>query len=217
MRKRTRGLPACFAAALVLSCACTGLRIAAATGEAASTPASDPRRDMVAALKATGPHPSLGDHARVLGRLVGTWNVEYTDFSKDGKTTHRSGELLIGWVMDGRALEDVWIVNPSAARKEREIYAEVRYFDAKSGTWRAVFVDPQDAAIATFKGGAVGDDQIVFESQDLVPNESRRWSFNDIRPDSLVYREEASSDGGKTWRLESQYRMKRRGTAPTVR
>jgi hypothetical protein len=35
------------------------------------------RLDMVTALEAVGPHPSLGDQAKVFGRFVGTWDVKY--------------------------------------------------------------------------------------------------------------------------------------------
>jgi hypothetical protein len=171
---------------------------------------------MVAALEASGPHPSLGDHASVLNRLVGTWDVEYTDFSKDGKVTHRSGELLFGWILDGRVMQDFWIVDPSGAGKDREVYTDLLYFDPKSRTWPAVSIDPQVGSVATFSGGALGDERIVLDSHDLVPQETRRWSFNDIRPDSMVFRDEASSDGGKTWTLKSEYHMKRRATAPPV-
>jgi hypothetical protein len=118
--------------------------------------------------------------------------------------------------MDGRAIEDLWIVYPSGTDKEREVYADVRYFDQKSGTWPAIFIDPQSASVATFTGGAVGDDRIVLDSQDLVAGQTRRWSFSDIRHDSLVFRDDSSSDGGKTWTLKSEYHMKRRGAAPPV-
>ena len=201
----------------VLLCASLGIGRIAAAAEPGDAPATGLCTDMVAALQATGPHASLGDHARVLGRLVGTWDVQYMDISKDGKAIHRSGELLVGWVMDGRAIEDLWIVYPSEAGKEREVYADVRYFDPKSGMWPATFIDPQIASVATFTGGAVGDDRIVLDSQDLVAGQTRRWSFNDIRNDSLVFRDDASSDGGKTWKLKSEYHMKRRGAAPPVR
>ena len=206
-----------FLAAVCLSCCGNpAIRPAAATENAGGTPTTDPRFAMVTALQAAGPHPSLGDHANVLGRLVGTWDVEYMDLSKDGKEIHRSGELLVGWVMDGRAIEDLWIVYPSGATKDREVYADVRYFDPKSGTWPAIFIDPQIASVATFTGGAVGADRIVLESQDLVAGQTRRWSFNDIRDDSLVFRDAASNDGGKTWKLKSEYHMKRRGAAPSA-
>src|SRR5258708_37680734 len=73
---------------------------ASTTGKPGEALATDPRLDMVTAIKALGPHPSLGDHAQVFGRLVGTWDVEYTNFLKDGKVTHRSAQLMVGWVMD---------------------------------------------------------------------------------------------------------------------
>lgn len=175
-----------------------------------SASATDPHHGLVATLEATSPNPSLGDQAQVPARLVGTWDVEYTDFAKDGKATHRTGEFIVGWVMDGRALQDLWIVNPSG---KREVYTTLHYFDAKARTWHATFVDPEHGSIARFTGGPVGNDRFVIETPDLG-NQTNRWSFNDIRPDSFVYRDEASSDGGKTWKLQSEYRMKRRGAGP---
>jgi hypothetical protein len=185
---------------------------AAATEGGTTAPATE-TLDGVSALKAGHPHPSLGDHAQLFGRLVGTWDVEYTDFSKDGKATRRSGQMTFGWVMDGRAIQDLWVVDPSGARKEREVYADLHYFDAKSGAWHTVFVDPEHASVFRFTDEAVGDDRIVLDSHDLDDGETR-WSFNDIRPGSFGFRAEVSADGGKTWRLQSDYHMKRRCAAP---
>jgi hypothetical protein len=185
-------------------------RGASTTGKPGEALATDPRLHMVTSLQAMGPHPSLGEQANVFGRLVGSWDVEYTDFSKDGKVTHRSGEYIVGWVMDGRAIQDVWIVNPSGAQKDREVYTELRYYDPKSGTWPATFIDPEHASVARFTGGTVGGDRIEFDTRDFDGTDTR-WSFNDIRPDSFVWREEESLDGGKTWRLLAEHHMKRRG------
>jgi hypothetical protein len=87
-------------------------------------PATDPPLDLTTALRATSPHPALGDQGRVLNRIVGTWDVEYTDFAKDGTVTRRTGEFIAGWIMDGQAVQDLWIVNPSGTRKEREVYTD---------------------------------------------------------------------------------------------
>src|SRR5262245_2385984 len=87
--------------------------VAAGLLSVGSAPAADPPRELIAALEAQSPNPSLGDQAQALGRVVGTWDVEYTDFAKDGTATHRTGEFIVGWVMDGRAIQDLWIVNPS--------------------------------------------------------------------------------------------------------
>ena len=168
---------------------------------------------MVTALQSRGPNPALGDQAKVYDRLVGTWDVAYTDFSKDGKVTHRSGEFIVGWVMDGRAVQDFWIVYPSGARKEREVYTDLRYYDSKSRTWPSTFIDVEHASIARFTGGAVGGDRIVLETLDFDGTDTR-WSINDLRPDTFVWREEESLDGGKSWRLTAEHHMKRRGAVP---
>lgn len=170
-----------------------------------------PNYDMVGALQAAGPHPSLGDGAGVFARFVGTWDGEYTEFSKDGKTTRSSGEWTFGWVMDGRVMQDLFIIHPSAARNDRYMGTTLRYFDPKSKTWGVTFIDPENNAVETLTGGAAGDDRIVLLSHD-ADGKQRRWSFVDIRPDSWVFRDEASRDGGKTWRLVEEDHMTRSAT-----
>jgi len=187
---------------------------ASSTGGAREAIAADPRLDMATAITAMGPHASLGDQATVFGRLVGTWDVEYTDFKKDGTIDRRSGELLVGWVMDGRAIQDLWIVYPSGKRKEREVYTDLRYYDPKSRTWPATFIDPEHVSVARFTGTAAGDDRIAFDTHDFQGTDTR-WSINNIRPDSFVWQEEESLDGGTTWRLVAEHHMKRRSASRT--
>jgi len=204
-----------FALWLLASFCLSGVSLsigASTNGKPGDAVATDPRLDLVTAIEAKSPHPSLGDQAKIFDRLVGTWDVEYSDFSKDGKVTQRSGEFIVGWVMDGRAIQDFWIVYPSGARKDREVYTDLRYYDPKSGTWAAAFIDPEHASVARFTGHAVGDDRLVVETRDFDGTDTR-WSINEIRADSFVWREEESLDGGKTWRLLAEHHMKRRGAA----
>ena len=123
----------------------------------------------------------------------------------------KSGYTPAG-VMDGRAIQNLFIIYPSAARKDRFIGTTLRYFDPKSGTWRVIFIDPENDSVARFSGGAVGDDRIVLHSEDTDGKETR-WSFNDICSDSFVFRDEVSRDGGKTWWVREEDHMKRRGAA----
>ena len=208
----TRWIAVWLLASVFLSWAIIGISSVAATGKSGNAPATDPRPELVTALHAMGPHPSLGDQAKVFGRLIGTWDAEYTEFSKDGKATHSSGEVIDGWVMDGRAIQNLFIIYPSATRKDRFIGTTLRYFDPNSGTWRVIFIDPENDSVARFSGGAVGDDRIVLHSDDTDGKETR-WSFNDIRSDSFVFRDEVSRDGGKTWWVREEDHMKRRGAA----
>jgi hypothetical protein len=185
------------------------------SANAASSAAAAPNLDMVRELQAAGPHPSLGDAGAAWGRLVGSWSVAYGFTSKDGKVTHKSGSYSAGWVMDGRAVQDVWTVDPSGDRTEREIYTTLRYADPKSGALCATFIDPEHASIAKFTGGAVGDDRIVTLTHDLGVGRDNRWSFNDISATSMVFRDEQSNDGGKTWRVVEEDQFTRHSTNPT--
>jgi hypothetical protein len=166
---------------------------------------------MVAILSALGPHASLGDQAQVWARFVGTWDCDYTFFLEDGSVTHASGELDFGWVLDGRAMQDLWITYPKKGEQEREIGTSIRFFDDKTRTWRVVFVSPQEDAIRTVQGGVEGD-RIVLRGE-AADGGQIRWSFNDIKEDSFTWRGEKSVDGGKTWRLREEHHMRRRPPA----
>ncbi len=170
--------------------------------------APDPREAMVTALAASGPHSSLGDEARVFDRLVGTWDCDYTFYIDDGSIRHSSGELMFGWVLDGRAMQDIWITYPEDGTKERRIGTSVRFFDTKSKMWQVIFVSPAYGAVITVQGGAEGD-RITLRGVD-DEGSALRWSFNDIKADSFVWRGEKSRDGGKTWRLEEEHHMRLR-------
>src|SRR5262245_48785792 len=152
----------------------------------------DPRQAMSTALSALRPHPSLGDEARVFDRFVGTWDCDYTFFLSDGGTKHAVGELVFGWVLDGQAVQDIWITYPKEAGKERGIGTSVRFFDTKSKVWRVFFVSPAQGALITVQGGAEGD-RIILRGVDDAGS-MLRWSFNDIKADSFIWRGETSRD-----------------------
>lgn len=184
--------------------------LAAAKGpKANAVPNLEPRLDILGALAASGPHASFGDQSEIFERLVGSWDVEYMDILKDGRQQHRTGQFIVAWVLDGRAIEDVWIVFPAEPRQEREVYADLRYFDSKTRSWPTVFIDPEHASMARFTGGTTSDGRIVLQTSDLG-HPQNRWSFTDIGPDTCVFRDEFSSDGGESWKLQSEYHMTRR-------
>src|SRR5262245_50523312 len=159
----------------------------------------EPRQAMVKALSASGPHPSLGDEARVFDRFVGSWDCDYAFFAEDGGVRRATGELEFGWILDGRAVQDIWITYPEEPSKERSIGTSVRFFDPKSKLWRVLFVNPAYGSLITVQGRAEGD-RIVLRGVN-EDGSMLRWSFNEIQTDSFIWRGEKSRDGGKTWRL----------------
>lgn len=166
------------------------------------------RRDMITTLAALRPHASLGDEAQVFDRLVGTWDCAYTFHAEDGTMSRASGELRFGWIIDGHALQDVWITYPKEPAEERLIGTSLRFFDTKTRLWRVVFVLPALNVLTTVEGRAEGDGIVL--TGEASDGSRRRWSFNEIRPDSFVWRGEKSRDAGKTWRLVEEHHMTRR-------
>src|SRR5205823_14972366 len=98
------------------------------------------REAMIRTLGSANPNPSIGEEAQTFDRLVGTWDAEFTFYRDGGKVYHRKGELHFGWVLDGRAVQDLWIAYPMADHKEREIGTTIRFFDTSLKQWRIVFV-----------------------------------------------------------------------------
>src|SRR5262249_41111893 len=128
------------------------------SGAAPGDPApADPRQQMIAVLAADAPSPALGAEARLWDRFVGTWDADYSFIAAAGKVTHTPGELEFGWVLDGLAIQDLWISYPLAGQTERTIGTSLRYYDEKAKLWHIVFVAPKFAATLQVAGGMEGD------------------------------------------------------------
>jgi hypothetical protein len=115
-------------------------------------------------------------------------------------------------VLDGHVLQDGLI--ESRGQERRSMGSTIRFYDAKSEQWRVVWIPPSSGNVITLKGGAVGD-RIVLEGAD-VDRAKLRWSFNDIHADSFLWRGETSADGGRTWRVEQEMRLKRLNPIPVL-
>lgn len=167
-----------------------------------------PGEAMIRALGSARPNSSLGDEARTFDRLVGSWDADFGFPHDDGTVSHKKGELFFGWIMDGRAIQDLWIGYPATNEKERTIGTTIRFYDTALKQWRVVFVGPQSNYMVTMQGRRDGD-RIVLRGVDSdgLPI---RWTFREINEDSFHWQGEKSHDGGKTWKLEEDHHMKRR-------
>ncbi len=166
------------------------------------------REAMIRVLGSANPNPSLGEEAQTFDRLVGSWDADFGFSQADGSVRHKKGELHFGWIMDGHAVQDLWIGYPTGEHKERTIGTTIRFFDTKLKQWRIVFINPQSNYVVTTQGGREGD-RIVLRGTDSdgLPI---RWTFRDITPQSFHWTGEKLHDGGKTWVLEEDHHMMRR-------
>jgi hypothetical protein len=166
--------------------------------------------DLAAVLHAAGPHPGQAEHLNLFGRFVGAWDVDWHGTDPQGRPATMAGELHFGWVLGGRAVQDVWRVpasgQPPAAL--RPFYGTtLRFYDPAITAWRSTWVDPLNGRVRRFIGRPEGGD-IVLEGLDDDPPE--RWSFRDISENSFRWTGEVSEDGRRTWRLDEQMFIRRR-------
>ena len=160
-----------------------------------------------AALHAAGPAPDRAEKLDLYGRLIGDWAAEITAYAGDGKAHSGQGEVHFGWILEGRAVQDVWMI---PRRQERKPGAPVmpvagnwygttlRIYDPALDAWRIYWIDPATNSFRQQIGRRQGDD-IVQEGKTDSGARSR-WSFTEITPDSFRWLGESSSDG-KAWRL----------------
>jgi hypothetical protein len=133
----------------------------------------------------------------LFGQFIGTWSIEWI-----GPDAQRAnGELCFGWVLDGRAVQDVWIVpgrgQPGEGRPPHAFYGTtVRFYDPTIEAWRSTWIEPINHRVRRFIGRPVGEDIVLLSDEDLP---QLRWRFTDITPDSFTWRGEYSIDGGTTW------------------
>ena len=171
-------------------------------------------RGFAGALTSSGPSAELGELAHDFGWLVGGWAAEVRDIDDDGRVRVGEGEWWFAWVLEGRAIQDVWISPPrgkrtaglaDSAATDNRYGTTVRWLDRRAGLWRIVWVNPVTGVTNTLAGKREGDRITLLGEEAGRP---ARWSFNDIRPDSFAWRGEAQDQQGM-WRLGAEFRLRR--------
>ncbi len=111
------------------------------------------------------------------------------------------GQIHFGWVLEGRAIRDVWVL-PGF------FYGTtLRVYDPGIDAWHIFWSDPLKQRYRRQIGRAQGND-IVQEGNDDT-GAAVRWRFTEITPDSFHWLGERSSDGGANWQLQAEYFAKR--------
>jgi hypothetical protein len=135
------------------------------------------------------------------GWLIGSWEMDAIMHGDDGTQSRGKGEIHFGWVLEGRAIQDVWILP--------EVFygTTLRVYDPGIDAWHILWSDPVKQLYMRQIGRARGDDIVqegVADSGAAV-----RWSFTEITPDSFHWLGERSLDGGTTWRLQVEFFARR--------
>ena len=157
------------------------------------------------ALHAAGPAADRADKMRLYGWLIGNWNFDAVVHADDGTQHKGQGEIHFAWVLEGRAIQDVWIL-PGL------FYGTtLRIYDPGLDVWHILWSDPLKQFYTRQIGRAVGRD--IVQEGNAGTGETMRWSFTEITPDSFRWTGERSLDGGASWQLQADFRARRTAAA----
>ena len=166
------------------------------------------------ALGADGPAADRSGKMDLYGRFVGSWDLDVMQFSDDSRERRRTGEWHFGWALEGRAIQDVWIVPPRGALRQGDAAANVnscgatlRVYDPRIDAWQIQWTDPVMQNFLHMIGRAQGDEIVQLGTR--PDGKPIRWSFSEITVDSFRWRGEISADGGASWRLNVEFLARR--------
>lgn len=172
------------------------------------------RNSFAEGLIASGPAPEHRDALMLYGQFVGDWTTETTEFLPDGAKRMSQWDARFQWVLEGRAIQDIWITPPRsegsvAWHEEGNRYSTtLRVYDPKIDAWNIIWINPPNALIIRQLARKVGDE--IVQLADLDPSGAvSRWVFRDITRDSFRWCNERSSSNGHEWKLVQEMQARR--------
>jgi len=178
-----------------------------------TTTAAGKEENFHAALAAPGRSPEIPELADAYGWLIGSWELEVRHYLVDVSARRLRGEVHFGWVLEGRVVQDVWIMPRRSERtadpdKAGNMYGTtLRVWDPSIQAWRVTWINPVTGGRDELVGRWSGKDVVqVGTHSDGTPI---RWIFTEITPDSFHWIGESLNPDGKTWKLEGEFRARR--------
>jgi hypothetical protein len=177
-------------------------------------PVSGRSASFIDALHADGPAPDRAEQMGLYGWLIGAWEMDVEVHLPNAAEYRGKGEIHFGWVLEGRAIQDVWITPPRGSRNDpigaaANFYGSTfRIYDPGIDAWHIFWLDPVKQFYSRMVGRAAGND-----IEQLTVNETpqRRWRFTDITSDSFHWTAEVDEgkDGAVQWHRHVEFFARR--------
>jgi len=158
---------------------------------------------VIRGLLAVGPDPSLEQKLMLFGQFIGDWDIiEARYIQADGTWVKMKGEVHFGWILDGTAIQDVWMGCREGSQKVILFGTTIRFYDPKIDAWRSTWLSPIKGIVQTFIARKVND-KIVLEGK-TTEGYPEKWIFSQITDKSFRWHSEETHDNGKTWLLTEE-------------
>lgn len=155
------------------------------------------------------------DEHRIFEPFIGSWALVVRWFGPNKDLLRQEdGEWHFSWTLEGRAVQDVWIVPPRGKRDvgAYEYGTSVRFYDPSLGAWRSTWIGPMHGAVLTFIARQRGDTVVLETTGEIEP--ARRWTFRDISSSGFSWiHEEAAGDGWHVVQTFAARRLEAAGVA----
>jgi len=160
----------------------------------------------IATLHGDGPAADRAEKMKLYGWLVGDWEMDVVRRLDDGAIQRSDGEIHFGWVLEGRAIQDVWIA-PRRPAPSAMHGTTLRIYDPGIDAWHIIWSDPVKQYYSRQIGRADGNDivQVGTDTRDL----HTRWRFTEITADSFHWLGERRSTENDEWRIEVEFFARR--------
>ena len=172
-------------------------------------------RDFHSLLAAATRSPEIPESADVYGWLCGSWDLDvrcYRGLDVTGQGLR--GEVHAARVLEGRAVQDVWILPRADQRgadsnRSMNMYGTtLRSWDFASQAWRIAWTNPVSGHHEEQVGRWNGPDIL---QEGTRPDGTRtRWTFTEITPSSFHWLGEALYPGKSAWTVEAEFLARRR-------
>ena len=172
------------------------------------------KKSFVTLLHSGGRSPEIPESQDVYGWLVGSWELEIVSYrGVNVRARKMTGEAHFGWVLEGRAIQDVWIMprvadrTPETDRVNNMYGTTLRVWDPEIHAWRIRWTNPVRGHEERQTGRRIGDEIVqVGARADGTPT---RWRFTEITPKSFHWIGDVLEADGKSWKLEAEFLARR--------
>src|SRR5262245_19927884 len=149
----------------------------------------------------------------IYGWLIGSWELDVIGYDDEGNVLHSTGEAHFGRVLEGRAVQDVFINprrsdrGPDSPKFANWFGTTIRIYDPVIHAWRVNWLNPHDGLRAELIGRRPGNE--ILQEGTFPDGTPIRWTFTNIAENTFQWRGERLEPDGKTWKLQVEFVAKR--------
>jgi hypothetical protein len=146
------------------------------------------------------------------GWFVGSWDLDVVGYDDEGNVLHSVGEAHSAWVLEGRAVQDVFINphrtdrGPDSPKFANWFGTTLRIYDPPIRAWRVHWFNPHDGVRAELIAHRRGSE--IVQEGTFPDGTPIRWTFSEITGDAFRWRGERLEPDG-TWRLQVDFHARR--------